>query len=264
MTLHLVPRQPGDAMLSRVSLDDAITQFFRGYTGRDPYLPQRLSVWAEFVNADGVRLGDKPINDIDERDCEEFVQALIARGATRRASRWVNGRPVPGELLPTGRPLSRATVNRHVTSMMSLWKACQGRDLRLIDRGHACPAKGLTENEDEGARTRYLTHEEFESLRYWAAKAAWPRLEALLVLAVTTALRSGAPRELRWRAVDLKRNTITVERTKNGRPHVAVIVPARASCSKSCPARKRAPTWCSEASTPTRRTTTRRPLKLRA
>ena len=53
-------------------------------------------------------------------------------------------------------------------------------------------AKGLTENEDEGARTRFLTHDEFQRLRHWAGKSTWPRLEALVVLAVTTALRAGA------------------------------------------------------------------------
>lgn len=238
MTLHLVPRQPGDGLTSPVSLSDAVTLFFRGYSGRDPYLPQRLAVWCDFVNADGERLGDKPINGISTGDCEHVVQALATRGAARRASRWVDGRPVAGELLPTGRPLSRATLNRYVTSFMTLWKACQGRNMRLIDRGLRCPAKGLTENEDEGARTRFLTREEFGRLRHWASKSTWPRLEALVVLAVTTALRAGSLHGLRWRDVDLKLGTITIARTKNGKPHIAVIAPAARELLQGLPGPK--------------------------
>lgn len=226
MTLQLVARNPGDSLLSRITLRDAILAFFRGYSGRDPYLPQRLAAWTDFVNSRGERLGDKPINDIEPADCEEFVQALVRRGAVRRTSRWVNGKPVAGELLPTGQSLHQSTVNRYVTSFMTLWKGCQGRNLRLIDRGRRCPAKGLTENEDEGARTRFLSREEFARLRQWASKSTWPRLEALVVLAVTTALRAGSLHALRWRDIDLKRGTITIARTKNGKPHVAVIAPA--------------------------------------
>ena len=238
MTLHLVPREPGDSTLSRVTLRDAITLFFRGYAGRDPYLAQRLSVWCDHVNVDGQRLGDKPINDLTIADCEGFMQALAERGSTRRASHWVDGRPVAGALLPTGRPLSAATLNRHCTSLMTLWKACQSRTLRLIDRGLRCPAKGLTENEDEGARTRFLTREEFDRLRHWASKSTWPRLEALVVLAVTTALRASSLHALRWRDVDLQRGTITIARTKNGKPQVAVIAPAARELLERLPSPK--------------------------
>jgi integrase len=238
MTLHIVPRPVGASELSRTSVRDAITLFFRGYAGRDPYLAQRLSTWSDFRLDDGTLLGDKAIVDITSRDCEAVVSALTRRGATRRALKFIDGKPVAGAVLPTGRPLSTASINRYITSFMTLWKGCQSRQMRLVDRAHVCPAKGLTENEDEGARTRFLTREEFDRLRYCCSKSTWSRLEALVVLAVTTALRASSLRALRWRDVDLKRGTLTIGRTKNGKPQVAVLAPAARALLEKLPGPK--------------------------
>jgi integrase len=110
-----------------------------------------------------------------------------------------------------------------VTSFLSLWRGCQ--KLGILPRSRSCPSKGLTEGEEEG-RTRFLSRAEFVRLREHARAATWPRLEALIVLATTTALRRSSLEALRWRDIDLRSNTITVERTKNGKPHIAVLVPA--------------------------------------
>ena len=238
MTLQLAARPDGHSLPERTSVRDAITLFFRGYAGRDPYLAQRLSFWSDFRLPDGQVLGDKPIAEVTAHDCDAAVQGLTRRGAVRRALRFVDGKPVSGAVLTTGKPLSPASINRYVTSFMTLWKGCQSRQLRLLARAHVCPAKGLTENEQEGARTRFLTREEFDRLRFWCSKSTWPRLEALVVLAVTTALRVSSLQALRWRDVDLKRGTITIGRTKNGRPQVAVLAPAASALLEALPGPK--------------------------
>lgn len=238
MTLHAVPRHAGDSLPVRTSVRDAITLFFRGYAGRDPYLAQRLSFWSDFRLPDGQVLGDKPIADVTPEDCDAVVQGLARRGAVRRALRFVDGKPVAGAILTTGKPLSSASINRYVTSFMTLWKGCQSRQLQLVARSHTCPAKGLTENEQEGARTRFLTREEFDRLRFWCSRSSWPRLETLVVLAVTTALRASSLQALRWRDIDLKRGTITIERTKNGRPQVAVLAPVARALLEKLPGAK--------------------------
>ncbi len=238
MTVHAVPRAAGNSLLAHTSTRDAITLFFRAYTGRDPYLAQRLAFWADFMLPDSICLGDKPIHEVSTHDCEAVVTALARRGSTRRALKFVDGKPIAGALLPTGKPLSTASINRYITSFMTLWKGCQSRTLRLVDRAQICPAKGLTENEDEGARTRFLTREEFDRLRLACAASTWPRLECLIVLAVTTALRASSLHALRWRDVDLKRGTLTIERTKNGKPHVAVLAPAARALLEKLPGPK--------------------------
>lgn len=238
MSLQLVARPSGHSAIDRTSVRDATTLFFRGYAGRDPYLAQRLSYWTDFVLPDGQVLGDKPVAEVTPQDCDAVVQGLTRRGAVRRAQRFVDGKPVSGALLSTGKPLSAATLNRYVTSFMTLWKGCQSRQLQLVDRSHVCPAKGLTENEQEGARTRFLTREEFDRLRFWCARSTWPRLETLVVLAVTTALRASSLHALRWRDIDLKRGTLTVERTKNGRPQVSVLAPAARALLEKLPGPK--------------------------
>jgi integrase len=54
-------------------------------------------------------------------------------------------------------------------------------------------------------------------------------------MAFTTGLRRGALQELRWRDIDLANARALVERTKNGRPHVAHLTPATVAALKTLP-----------------------------
>lgn len=215
---------PRPQALDATSVADAIDLFFRGYAGRDHQLPQRLAFWRD-------QIGGVPIAAVTPEHIDAGLEALTARGIVQR---------IGGRLLRTGRPLAPATLNRHVVAFQILWRGCQ--TARLISRTLPCPAKGFVLPEPEG-RVRYLTHEEFGRLRYWAARSRWPRLEAMVVLAVTTALRAGALSELRWRDIDLARGTVTIARAKNGRPHVAALVPAARASLEALPG-SRQPEHC--------------------
>jgi integrase len=198
----------GRATLSAITLREGADQFMKAYAGRDPYIAQRLAYWVDAV-------GERPLAALTFEDCEQALDALIKRGATRRTH--------TGHLVALGRPLTQATINRYILALMSFWKGAA--KLGLVSRSLPCPAKGMLEREGDG-RTRFLSAEEFTRLRHWAAKARWNRLEALIVLAVSTALRAGSLRGLRWKDVNLGEGTITVARTKNGSGMVCVLVPA--------------------------------------
>ena len=54
-------------------------------------------------------------------------------------------------------------------------------------------------------------------------------------MAFTTGLRAGALKGLRWRDIDLIAGRAVIERTKNGRPHVAHLTPGTVMAMKAMP-----------------------------
>ena len=81
----------------------------------------------------------------------------------------------------------------------------------------------------------FLTEEQVEKLIACAALARWRKLPALIRMAFTTGLRLGALQGLRWRDVDLAAGRAVIERTKNGRPHVAHLTPATIAALRAMP-----------------------------
>jgi integrase len=63
-------------------------------------------------------------------------------------------------------------------------------------------------------------------------------MRALITLAFHTGLRLSNLLELDWQAVDLQAGTVTVQRTKNGRPHVAVLTEQAQQELKNLPGRQ--------------------------
>lgn len=78
-------------------------------------------------------------------------------------------------------------------------------------------------------RTRYLTDNEIARLRAAARASAWPQLEALVLLAITSGGRHGELMGLTWQDVNLDAGTAQLHTSKNGEPRVLVIVPAVAA-----------------------------------
>lgn len=64
-------------------------------------------------------------------------------------------------------------------------------------------------------RRRFLSRDEWLALD----AAAHPELRRIILAAVTTGLRRGNLLDLTWRDVSLSAGTITIARTKNGKPH---------------------------------------------
>ena len=193
---------------SAVTLSAAAEGLFQAHSGRDRNLPARVHFWVETIGPEHL------LASISPDDVERAILVLRRRGVMRRTH--------AGILVLTGNPLTSATVNRYVNAFLTLWRI--SAKLGFVSRSVKCPASGFIEPEGEG-RTRFLTAEEFKRLRMWAAASKWKRLETLVVLAVTTGLRAGSLTNLRWRDVDIAKMTLTVERTKNGRPQVSVLTP---------------------------------------
>ena len=166
----------------------------------------RLAYWRE-------ALGTRAVLDITADEVDQALVALQARGRLRPR------RKRPSE--PTGQPLRPSTVNRYISTFGELYR--HARRLRLIPRTHLSPLTGLERAPEPIDPNRYLRVEDVERLITVARvlDRRWGRLPVLIRLAFTTGIRRGNLQALRWADVDLDAKTVTVLKTKNGRPHVA-------------------------------------------
>jgi integrase len=201
-----------------MELKTLIDAFVASYGGRDPSLLTRLAFWRE-------RLGDMPLLDIDADIVDREMMYLAERGALR----YVRGQGI----VTANRPLSPATLNRHLVALGSVMTYARKR--RLLPRIHVSPTKGVDKQRESEGRLVYLTEAQIESVVACAALARWRKLPALIRMAFTTGLRLGALKSLRWRDVDLNAGRAIVERTKNGRPHVAHLTPATLVALRTMP-----------------------------
>ena len=201
-----------------MQLKALIDAYLASYQGRDPSLFTRLAFWRE-------RLGEQPIAEIDADAADAQLEYLAQRGARRH----LRGRGV----VSANRPLSPATLNRYIVALGSVMTYARKR--RLLPRTHVSPIKGLDKYPEPEGRLIYLTEQQVEKVIACAALAQWRKLPVLIRMAFTTGLRRGALQQLRWRDVDLVNSRALVERTKNGRPHVAHLTPATVTALKAMP-----------------------------
>ena len=195
-----------------------VDAFMACYGGRDPSLVTRLAFWRE-------RLGDVPILEIDADRVDAEMVFLAERGALK----YVRGKGV----VKANRPLSPATMNRHLVALGTVLN--YARRKRLLPRGHVSAIAGVEKSRESEGRLLYLTEGQVEKVIRCAALARWRKLPALVRMAFTTGLRLGALAELRWRDVDLDTGRALVQRTKNGRPHVAHLTPATMQALRAMP-----------------------------
>lgn len=201
-----------------LNLASLIDAFVAAYRGRDPSLLTRLQFWRD-------RLGPVAIESIDADMVETELAYLVDRGALK----FVRGQGI----VKADRPLSPATLNRHIVALGSVMTFARRR--RLLPRGYVSPIAGVEKHRESEGRLLYLTEEQVERVIACAGVARWRKLPALIRMAFTTGLRLGALQELRWRDVDLNNARALVERTKNGRPHVAHLTPATVAALRAMP-----------------------------
>lgn len=112
------------------------------------------------------------------------------------------------ELAEAGR--KPATVNRYRT-LVSLVYSLAVRNSKLS----ANPVRQVKRRKENNERVRFLDAEEEDKLRQ-RIREHCPEHEAEFDLALHTGMRRGEQYRLRWQDVDLKRNILTISRSKHG------------------------------------------------
>jgi integrase len=181
---------------------------FMAAAERDAATQSRLAFWAD-------ALGDRDLSAITPEDVDLALVKLAERGRLRPR----RGKDTEG----TGAPLAGSTFNRYISQMQTIYK--YARRLRLLPRAHVPPTKGVEKAPEPSDPNRYLRPEEVERLLQLARllDKTWGKLPALITLAFHTGLRKGNLMDLRWADVDLAGRTVTVAKTKNGRPIVSAL-----------------------------------------
>jgi integrase len=180
----------------------------------------RLAFWDE-------SLGSRDLAEITPEDVDLALIQLAERGRLL---------PRRGQVTePAGAPMSGATFNRYVSQLASVFK--YARRLRLLPRAHVPPTRGVEKSPEPADPNRYLRAEEVERILAVTRllDTRWGKLSALILVAFHTGLRVGNLMTLRWGDVDLERRTITVLKTKNGRPQVSALSARAAEALRKLP-----------------------------
>jgi integrase len=121
-------------------------------------------------------------------------------------------------------PIAPATINRYAASLAAVVTWAIRR--RIAPRGYVHPCRSVEKRPENNARLRFLSEDERARLLAACRASKWPRLYALVLMALTTGARKSELTGLHWGDVDLEQGVAHVGHTKNGDPRVLPLVPA--------------------------------------
>jgi integrase len=160
-------------------------------------------------------------------ECEAIKPAHINEGLRRLCKRGKlkAGGGAHTETKTTGKPLSKATVNRYLSQAGTVFKWAKENNVRILDDSFQVPTRGIKRAKEEQDPNRYLRREEYDRVLKLARvlDKDYRKMPALIVSAFHTGLRVGNLMEWRWRDYDRVRATVEVGKTKNGSPIVAAL-----------------------------------------
>lgn len=198
-----------------LTMRELIERFMAVYAGRDTALPHRLIVWQTLI-------GDFALEKIDADLIHAAREELVALPALT-----FKGRDHEGERIFKGKAGHKtkapATINKFMSNLGSVctW-AIQNR---LTPRGWVHPCRGIRRLPEPAGRIRYLDDNERGRLLAECKKSQYPRMYALVLMAMLTGARRGELLSLRWVDIDLENATAALGRSKNGDRRTLVLLP---------------------------------------
>lgn len=163
-------------------------------------------------------LGDRSLADVRRNHITQALQWLVKRGAMRYHRQGPDRRN--GVLVPLDRPVSNATLNRHVAALGGIYKYAHQH--HLLSQDVTSPTWGIRKLPERELHEKYLRQEEVADMVKVARvlDRRWGKMVALLLLGLHTGLRFSNIAGLTWGDIDLDGRTVVVGRddTKNGAP----------------------------------------------
>jgi integrase len=214
---HAAGPAPSNAPLA--SVGDLIEAYMATYAGRDRARLYRLTEWKAL-------LGTRPLAGLTDDDLFHAIESIAAQPARIFMGYDADRRPIhraKGQRSP-------ATVNRYRSTIAAVFTWAIKK--RRAPKGWKNPCGGLDSYTEANAVVRFLSPEERARLLAACKAAGWPRLYALVLMAITTGARRGELQRLRWSDIELDRAQAHVRAlpgehvSKNGDAKVLPLVPA--------------------------------------
>jgi integrase len=144
------------------------------------------------------------------------LPALAYKGLDHEGRRILRRKPGAATKSP-------ATLNRYIAALSSVftWAIAE----RLAPRGWTNPCRGLRRLREPAGRVRFLDADERARLFAACKVARYPRLYALVLMAMLTGARRGELLALKWGDVDLEAGVARLGRSKNGDRRTLVLLP---------------------------------------
>jgi integrase len=198
-----------------LTVRELVDRYAAQYRGADGTRAARLAAWLAII-------GDCPLDQVDS----DLIHACRAELATQAALVY-NGQDWRGEKVfrkkAGGKPKSPATLNRYLAAISAVFS--WGVEHRLVPRGWANPCRGVRLLPEAKGRVRFLDDAERARLFDACRASRYPRLYALMLMAMLTGARRGELLALRWRQVDLEAGIAHLSNTKNGDRRTLVLLP---------------------------------------
>ena len=167
--------------------------------------PAHLDFWIE-------QFGQSKLSEVTHGEINAAVAVLQTRPAMHASAAGAK---------PTGKPLSPATVNRHLATLASVLNFALKRG--MID-AHPMKAGKVEKLTESKGRTRILTDDEIDRLYKAAAGSSWPMMPLYLRMLLTSAARKSEVLHLKWQHVNLAESVAILHETKNGQARALPLV----------------------------------------
>jgi integrase len=197
-----------------LTIGELIDLYMAQYDGRDTTRVQRLTWWRS-------KLGTVTLDEVNDDHVHLAIEALKTEPARYFAGRDAYGQPI---YKAKKRQLSGATINRILNAFAGVCTWAFKR--RIAPKGWVHPCRGVERHPEGQGRTRFLSPDERTRLLAACKGARWPKMYALVLLALTTGARKGELLGLRWQSVDFEQCLLHIPTTKNGDPKALPLTPA--------------------------------------
>lgn len=198
-----------------LTVREVIDRFMAAYAGRDVSIGQRLGVWR-------ILLGDFVLEKLDSDLIHAARSELAALPALAYKGLDHDGKKIFKAKRRRGKK-SNATLNKYISAIGSVFS--WAIEERLTPRGWAHPCRGVRLLPEAEGRVRFLDDNERSRLFDACRESRYPRLYALVLMAMLTGARRGELMALTWADIDLNNAVAKLGRTKNGDRRTLVLLP---------------------------------------
>lgn len=198
-----------------LTVDDLITRYMLAYAGRDKALAHRLEAWRVLIGEFTLQQVDSDVIHAGRNELQS-QPALSYKGVDHLGAKIFKTKEGRREKTP-------ATLNRYISSIGSVftWAIEQ----RLAPRGWVHPCRGIKRLAGEREIVRFLDDDERTRVLTSCKASKYPRMYALVLMAILTGARRGELLQLTWGDVDLDAGIAQLGRTKNGDRRTLVLLP---------------------------------------